>query len=241
MTFNPIGIIHSCYKEKFGIPRQAGLVTQATARLELLAEYQHPDIVRELENFSHIWIIFVFHQAYSNTWKPTVRPPRLGGNKRVGVFASRSPNRPNPIGMSLVELTDIEYTNTKHPLSLHLAGADLLDQTPVLDIKPYLPYADSAENAQAAYAPNAPEKLLNVYFSGKAQQQCLHYQQDNHQNDKHDLQILITQILQYDPRPSYKKTQVNDKRIYAMKLYDFDLCWHYIAAGIEVTELRFVS
>jgi len=229
MTFDPIGIIHSCYKEKFGIPRQAGLVTSATATLEFLPNYQYPDSVRELENFSHIWIIFVFHQAYANHWKPTVRPPRLGGNQRVGVFASRSPNRPNPIGMSLVKLTGIEQG--QHKLSLHFAGADLLDQTPVLDIKPYLPYADCVENAQAAYAPNAPEIQLKVCFSPKAQQQCQYY--------KHhpDLQLLITQILQYDPRPSYKKTQADDCRIYAMKLYDFDLRWHYIDTGIEVIEL----
>lgn len=232
MTFDPIGIIHSCYKEKFGIPRQAGLVTYAPATLELLANYRHPDSVRELENFSHIWIIFVFHQQYANHWKPTVRPPRLGGNRRVGVFASRSPNRPNPIGMSLVKLTGIEQG--KHKLHLHLAGADLLDQTPVLDIKPYLPYADAVENVQAAYAPNAPEKQFAVTFSAKAQQQCLQYESESYP----DLTTLITQILQYDPRPSYKKMQINDSRIYAMRLYDFDLQWQYTEIGIEVVELK---
>jgi tRNA-Thr(GGU) m(6)t(6)A37 methyltransferase TsaA len=232
VTFDPVGIISSCYKEKFGIPRQAGLVTQAPATLELLPPYQHPDCVRELAEFSHIWLIFVFHQNKQSQWSPTVRPPRLGGNRRVGVFASRSPFRPNPIGMSLVELASIEHQQEK--IILHLYGADLVDQTPVLDIKPYIPYADCVADAQAAYANSAPKTQLQVVFSEQAEQQCQYYTQTL---DQH-LSQLIVQILQCDPRPAYKRNQHTDTRTYAMKLYNFDLHWRYTPQGIEVVELK---
>ena len=220
-TFNTIGIIHTCYKEKFGIPRQAGLVTEAKATLELIAPYQHEDIIRELENFSHIW-------------KPRVRPPRLGGNTRVGVFASRSPYRPNPIGMSLVELTAI-HKKKKH-IILELQGVDLLDKTPILDIKPYIPYADSVMDARSAYAPSAPNSMILIKFTKKAQQQCEQYQKNSDIN----LKLLITQILQQDPRPSYK-AGTKDQRVYAMKLANFDLRWHYVDTAIEVIELVVMS
>ncbi len=229
--FKPIGIIHSCFKEKFGIPRQARLATEATATLELIPPYNNENSIRELENFSHIWLIFIFHQSLSTQWKAMVRPPRLGGNKRVGVFASRSPFRPNPIGMSLIKLRGI--TQQKGKLSLELQGADLLDQTPVIDIKPYIPYADSVENAQSAYAPTAPETLLPVVFSETAQQQC----REKEKQLNTSLSLLITQILQQDPRPSYKTD--DDERIYAMKLYDFDLRWRYQNQHVYVIELHF--
>lgn len=233
-TFNTIGIIHTCYKEKFGIPRQAGLVTEAKATLELIAPYQHEDIIRELENFSHIWLLFAFHKIDAPQWKPLVRPPRLGGNKRVGVFASRSPYRPNPIGMSLVELTAI-HKKKKH-IILELQGVDLLDKTPILDIKPYIPYADSVMDARSAYAPSAPNSMILIKFTKKAQQQCEQYQKNSDIN----LKLLITQILQQDPRPSYK-AGTKDQRIYAMKLANFDLHWHYVDTAIEVIELVAMS
>lgn len=229
-TFNPIGVIDSCYKEKFGIPRQAGLVTEAKATLELIPPYQHEDIIRELENFSHLWLVFVFHRIDPTHWKPTVRPPRLGGNKRVGVFASRSPYRPNPIGLSLVELTAI-YQKKKH-IVLELQGCDLLDKTPILDIKPYIPYADSVSNAKSAYAPSAPKAMMAVKFSECAEQQCNQRQQALNT----DLKKLITQILQQDPRPAYR-LKSEDSRRYSMKLYDFDLHWRYNTLGIMVIEL----
>lgn len=230
-SFKPIGIIHSCYKEKFGTPRQARLVTEAKAQLELVSPYAIAESVRELENFSHLWIIFVFHQTANNAWKSMVRPPRLGGNQRVGVFASRSPFRPNPIGMSLVELEKIE--TVKNKVVLHLQGADLLDQTPVLDIKPYLPYADSVDYAQAAYAASTPTTTTHIDFTEKALQQC----QQKAQKLDIDLQTLIIQILQQDPRPSYKTQNQVDNRIYAMKLYDFDLHWVYQQKRMTVLEL----
>lgn len=136
-SFQPIGVIHSCFKEKFGIPRQSGLVTAAQATLELHAPYDCPEALVELEGFSHIWVTFVFHQSMRDNWKATVRPPRLGGNQRIGVFASRSPFRPNPIGLSAVQLESIDCKDGH--CQLQLRGADLLDGTPVLDIKPYVP------------------------------------------------------------------------------------------------------
>jgi tRNA-Thr(GGU) m(6)t(6)A37 methyltransferase TsaA len=162
-SLSPIGTIHSCYGEKFGIPRQPGLVKSATATLELLPPYNSPDALRGLDGFSHLWVIFLFHQSTRNQWKATVRPPRLGGNERVGVFASRSNFRPNPIGLSVVELLTVEGTQ------LHLGGGDFLDGTPVLDIKPYLPYADCIPSATGAFATRTPEPVNTVECPDEAE------------------------------------------------------------------------
>ena len=228
IQFSPIGTISSCYKEKFGIPRQPGLAPAATAELILNADYGEESI-RGLAGFSHIWINFVFHETQAQGWKPMVRPPRLGGNTKVGVFASRSTFRPNPIGLSVVELLDVEVNAEQ--VTLHLAGCDILDGTPVLDIKPYLPYADIIPNARGGFAENKPEALLEVIFSDEAEAQCEQASKRLAKvggclSAKPSLNVLITQILQLDPRPSYKKSNESD-RIYAMKLYDFDLKWRY--------------
>lgn len=228
--FQPVGTISSPYKEKFGIPRQPGLVTEARATLTLLPPYNQPETVRGLEGFSHVWIIFVFHGTQAQGWKPTVRPPRLGGNARMGVFATRATFRPNPIGLSVAQLISINVEGGK--VSLELAGADLLDGTPVLDIKPYLPYADAISQANGGFAPDAPQAQIKVTFSAAASLQCEQKQQQWNAN----VRRLIEQILQQDPRPSYQQGQ-QEGRVYAMRLYDFDLCWHYTASGIEVLEL----
>lgn len=149
-----LGIIRSPYKEKFAIPRQPGLVKSARARLELLPPYDQPDVLRGIEQFSHLWLSFVFHQTMAQGWHPTVRPPRLGGNERVGVFATRSTFRPNPLGLSVVELHGVGRERGK--LWLELGAVDLLDGTPVVDIKPYIPYADSLPDARGGFAPEAP-------------------------------------------------------------------------------------
>jgi tRNA-Thr(GGU) m(6)t(6)A37 methyltransferase TsaA len=229
-TFHPIGTISSCYKEKFGIPRQPGLVTEARATLTLLPPYNQPDTVRGLEGFSHLWLIFVFHGTQAQGWKPTVRPPRLGGNARMGVFATRSTFRPNPVGLSVARLCDIQVQGSN--ITLELAGTDLLDGTPVLDIKPYLPYADAINSANAGFAPEAPVAQQPVMFSALARLQCDQKQQQG----QTDIARLIGQILQQDPRPSYQQGQLGG-RIYAMRLYDFDVRWHYTPMGIEVLEL----
>lgn len=218
-SFSPIGIISSCYKEKFGIPRQPGLVKSATAELHLDKKFGE-ECIRGLEGFSHLWISFVFHETQLQGWHSMVRPPRLGGNKKIGVFASRSPFRPNSLGLSVVELLSIE--KLKSGTILQLGSCDLLDKTPVLDIKPYLPYVDSLPDAKAGFAKFVPEVKMQVVFNKQAQQQC---EQAQKRLNK-DISLLIQEILQLDPRPSYQQNKVT-KRVYAMKLCDFDLSWQY--------------
>lgn len=212
-TFSPIGVIHSCFKEKFGIPRQPGLVPEAKAILELLSPYNRSEAVRGLEDFSHIWVSFVFHACLGESWKPTVRPPRLGGNRRLGVFATRSTHRPNPIGLSAVELEKIVVESGK--VLLHLKGIDLLDGTPVLDIKPYLPYSDRITEATGGFAAAAPAASFEVQFSQSALDLCASVPQ---------LEALIRQILSLDPRPAYYG-KGDGKPIFGMKLLDYDVQW----------------
>lgn len=228
--FVPIGIIASPFREKFGIPRQPGLVDAIRSTLTLLSPYNQPETVRGLEAFSHVWLIFVFHATRSQGWKPTVRPPRLGGNVQLGVFATRSPFRPNALGLSVARLCDIEAGPGK--VVLTLGGLDLLEGTPVLDVKPYLPYADALPDARAGFATQVPASDLPVSFSVLAAGQCQHRQQQW----QTDICQLIRQVLQQDPRPAYRQGQV-DERVYAMRLYDFDLRWRYTLTGIEVLEL----
>ena len=227
--FSPIGVIHSCFKQKFGIPRQPGLVTGAQATLELLPPYDCAEAIVELEGFSHLWIVFVFHQAMRDDWSPTVRPPRLGGNRRVGVFASRSPFRPNPIGLSAVRLDGIVVQDGKRLLKL--SGIDLLDGTPVLDIKPYLPYGDAIVDARAGYAPGAPAAPLQVSFSSEAEAQIGAAEQEYP-----GLRTLIEQVLAADPRPAYQSGQSRKKQ-FGMRLWDYDVRWEMMDDGLLVTGL----
>ena len=230
-SFQPIGVIRSCFKEKFGIPRQSGLVTAAQATLELYAPYDCPEALAELEGFSHIWVIFVFHQAIQEQWKATVRPPRLGGNQRIGVFASRAPFRPNPIGLSAVLLEGIDCEGGH--CRLRLGGADLLDGTPVLDIKPYVPYADALPEARGGFASEAPVASLTVIFSDRAKSQCVALQT----SEMPDLRQLIEQILRADPRPAYRADD-EMKQTFALRLYDFDVRWSVEGNQVEVLALE---
>lgn len=214
MTLDIIGTIESCYPDKFGIPRQPGLAPGATAILRLKAPFDHPDCVRGLEQFSHLWISFIFHQS-PERWTPLIRPPRLGGNTRIGVFASRSTHRPNRLGLSLVELAGIEYTPTP---ALILRGHDLVDTTPVVDIKPYLPWADSAIEARAGFAPEPPP-LLEVRLSDDCQRTL------NERSDGEDLAALIREVLSQDPRPAYRRHKP-DERSYGVRLHDLDVRFH---------------
>lgn len=165
VTFEPIGVIRSCFREKFGIPRQAGLVAEAPATLEIMAPYNRAEAFRGLAEFSHVWIVFLFHDINRDGWRPTVRPPRLGGNKRVGVFATRSGYRPNPIGLSAVALEKITQESGK--LRLHLTGGDFLDGTPVLDVKPYVPYADRLPAATGGFAAAPPQRAWMWFFPNR--------------------------------------------------------------------------
>lgn len=225
----PIGIIHSCFKEKFAIPRQPGLVPAARAELELFPPYGSPESLRGLSDFSHLWIIFIFHGNSNNGWKATVRPPRLGGNQRMGVFASRSGFRPNNIGMSAVALERICITGKIG--RLYLKGGDFLDQTPVLDVKPYLPYADSIPKATANFASTAPSGGFSVLFSPPAEAVCRNIEQDIPL-----FRQLIIQILQQDPRPAYYKDRAAPK-IHGFRIYDFNIQWKNEKKEMIVTDI----
>ena len=233
-TFNAIGVIHSCFKEKFGVPRQPALVA-SPATIEMDSRYSKEEAFRELQGFSHIWVVFVFHDVMKKSksnlnWHPTIRPPRLGGNKRIGVFASRSMFRPNPIGMSVVELNGIERKNNKVILSI--TGGDFLDTTPVLDIKPYVPYTDSIKDAKSGYANAAPERKMGVKFSNDAYQDI-----ESHRHQYPQLEKLIIEILGLDPRPAYQKEKII-KSDFSMKLYTFDLKWKVEGNTAIVTSLK---
>ncbi len=232
-TFEPIGYIRSCFKEKFGIPRQPGLVSKARATLIIEPPYSQPEAFRQLERFSHIWVLFVFHESVRRDWKPTVRPPRLGGNRRVGVFASRSGFRPNPIGQSVVELLSIVTTTNK--IELNLGGVDLLDGTPVLDVKPYIPYADAIDNASAGYANQQPVAKWPVVFSEMAAHRC-----DKAQTSRYpDLKTLIVDLLSLDPRPGYQEENTSSR--HGIRLWDLDIKFRFNGDHILVEDIETVS
>lgn len=231
-AFKPIGVIRSCFKEKFGVPRQPGILPDVISTLELHSPYDRPEAFVELEGFSHIWVIFVFHQTQREQWRPTVRPPRLGGNRRIGVFASRAPYRPNPIGLSVVALDKIECLENK--CVLYLRGADLVDGTPVLDIKPYVPYVDAVKDAIGGFAAEMPVPSMPVVFSEKAALQCAQREKEGITG----LRQLIEQTLALDPRPAYVAGGEEDAvQQFGMRLYDFDLKWQVRDGQAEVLEL----
>lgn len=198
---HPIAHIESCFATKFGIPRQAGIV-DTPARIVFEPEYRVPEAVRGLEEFEYIWLIWQFSEAVRQGWSPTVRPPRLGGNRRMGVFATRSPFRPNALGLSSVRLTAIEQHPTLGAV-LHVAGADLMDGTPIYDIKPYLPYTDSHPDARSGFAPQAADTLLEV--------QC---PEGLLEALPPALRQSLIDLLAHDPRPQY---QHDPGRLYGME------------------------
>ncbi|MBB3062685.1 tRNA (N6-threonylcarbamoyladenosine(37)-N6)-methyltransferase TrmO [Microbulbifer rhizosphaerae] len=222
----PIATVHSCFGEKFGVPRQPLLADASRAAIELLPPLNTPDAVAGLEQNTHLWVIFQFHQA-AGEWSAKVRPPRLGGNKKLGVLATRSPFRPNNIGLSVVRLLEVRL---KPKVELIVGGADLVDGTPVLDIKPYIPYADAVEEAQSAFADAAPQ-MLPVFIPEDIMQKAHAFKDDWDT----DLPRLIEQLLGQDPKPAYQKP--DPQRIYGMQLCGFNLRWRYTESGIEVVAL----
>ncbi|MGL4861395.1 MAG: tRNA (N6-threonylcarbamoyladenosine(37)-N6)-methyltransferase TrmO [Enterobacteriaceae bacterium] len=224
--FHPVGVILSPYKEKFAVPRQPGLVKEGKGELQLLPPYNQADMVRDLQQFSHIWLLSVFHHTMQQGWHPTVRPPRLGGNRRTGLFASRSPFRPNPIALSLVELLAVRCQGGE--TFLELGSLDLVDGTPVLDIKPYLPYAESIPHARAGFATQAPEPVMPVTFTAQAQQQLQQYQ-----SHYPSLSLFISEVLAQDPRPAYHNKE-DSQREYAVHLLEFNIRWRVIGQQAEV-------
>ncbi|MGO3700731.1 MULTISPECIES: tRNA (N6-threonylcarbamoyladenosine(37)-N6)-methyltransferase TrmO [Halomonas] len=227
-TLTPIGYVVSDYPDKFGIPRQPGLAQAANASLVLTAPYNDPLTVRGLEDFSHLWVSFIFHQS-PERWTPLVRPPRLGGNRKVGVFASRSTHRPNRLGLSLVTLAGIE---THQGVRLRLEGCDLVSGTPVVDIKPYLPWAEARPEAVAGFAPQAPV-LLPVTFSHDALDTLAR------RVDSASLYALIEQVLGQDPRPAYKQSE-EPGRVYGVRLSDVDVKFRALHND-EATTLEVVA
>lgn len=213
-TVVPVGIVHSCFKEKFAIPRQPQLAPAARGVLELLPPFDQGDAVEGLEQVSHVWLLFLFHQALEEKPRLKVRPPRLGGNKSMGVFATRATHRPNGIGQSVVRLEGVE------PGRLLLSGIDLLDGTPVLDIKPYVPYADSVAGASNQMANAAPVAIAVQWADNALIQAREHALRLNE-----PLVQLIEQCLAQDPRPAYQIPP--SERVYGVKFWDVQVRWHY--------------
>ena len=204
----PIAVMRSDFPTKFGIPRQSGLVESLRSTIVFEPEYRNPDALRGLEDFSHIWLIWQFSEAVRSNWTPTVRPPRLGGNVRMGVFATRSPFRPNSLGLSCVKIVGIEQTE-EHGTVIHVAGADLMDGTPIFDIKPYIPYGDCHPEALGGFTSTAGDFILQVDFP----QHLLALLPEDKQN-------AAMELLSHDPRPSY---QAQSNRIYGLSFAGFDI------------------
>jgi len=226
-----IGKVHSPYKEKFAIPRQPGLVSKAKGSIELIGGANNADLIRDLNSYSHLWVIFIFHETLEQGWKPLVRPPRLGGNKKTGVLATRSTFRPNGIGMSVVKLEGI-HTQDKS-IHIEISGLDLLDKTPVVDIKPYIPYSDSIYGATSKIAQEAPMASLQVEFSIEANEAITKLIKPYP-----DLKEFIGEVLSQDPRPAYRKGK-EDNKLYGICLYNFNIRWKMKNANtVEVLALE---
>lgn len=223
-TIRPIARMRSDFAAKFGIPRQSGLVEELRSTIVFEPEFRNPDTLRGIEGFSHLWIIWQFSEAVRSDWSPTVRPPRLGGNTRMGVFATRSPFRPNNLGLSCVRLLGVEMTKDLGPV-IHVSGADLMDGTPIFDIKPYIPYADAHPKALGGFTDSAGEFLLNVDFPA-------------------DLLAMLPEakraaavgVLSHDPRPSY---QHKPGRIYGLPFAGFDI--RFTVEGDRLTVCEVVA
>lgn len=222
MEITPIAYIHSDLKEKFGIPRQSGLVESLRAEVVFAPAYRVPEAVRGLEDFSHIWLIWEFSQARRETWSPTVRPPRLGGNRRVGVFATRSPFRPNSLGLSAVRLERVEPDTPQGPV-LHVSGADLLDGTPIYDVKPYIPYADAIPGASGGFTDRVDRVLLAV--------ECPPEMLERVPPEKRD---ALLALLAQDPRPSY---QDDPGRVYGMAFAEVQVRFTASGGKLRVVEI----
>ena len=218
-----IARMHSDFATKFGIPRQSGLVEELRSTIVFEPEFRNADALRGIEDFSHLWIICQFSEAVRQGWSPTVRPPRLGGNIRMGVFATRSPFRPNNLGLSCVKLLGVEHT-AEYGTVLHVGGADLMDGTPIFDIKPYIPYADCQSEATGGFTDTAGDFILSVEFPEPLLQKL-----------PADKRIAAIQVLSHDPRPSYQR---KPERIYGLTFAGFDLRFHVKDDVLTVVEVN---
>jgi tRNA-Thr(GGU) m(6)t(6)A37 methyltransferase TsaA len=225
-----IGTIESCYQDKFGTPRQPGLVPSSWARLRIAKEWQPESSLEGLEGFSHLWIVFLFHQNTNLRYHAKVHPPRMGG-KQIGVFATRSPHRPNPIGLSLVKIEKIEKD------SIYLSGIDLVDGTPVIDIKPYIPEVESIPEARAGWSQEAPKTQIEIQWT--VEQTKLISEWSARINQPR-LKNLIEETLALDPRPlvyrGYEGTESPYRQVHAVRIFDGDL--HFVFSSPQVIEIR---
>ncbi|KAB2639717.1 MAG: tRNA (N6-threonylcarbamoyladenosine(37)-N6)-methyltransferase TrmO [Verrucomicrobia bacterium] len=224
MNIEPIGVVRSCFGGKFAAPRQPGLCPSAWGSLVFYDRYASDEALRGIDGFSHLWLIFGFHQTLGQGWHPTVRPPRLGGNQRLGVFATRSPFRPNGLGLSLVRLEGIHREASAAPV-LRLGGLDLIDGTPIFDVKPYLPYAESPPDASAGFASEAPPRLqVSVHEDA----------QEAFERLPERAQAVLREALALDPRPA---TQTGD----AARIFGADLCGCNVRFTIAAGRCRIVE
>ncbi len=219
----PVARIQSDFPEKFGIPRQSGVVESLEAKIVFEPEFRVMDAVRGLEDFSHIWLIWEFSEALRDTWSPTVRPPRLGGNVRMGVFATRSPFRPNPIGLSCVKLLKVEQDEALGPV-LTVAGADLMDGTPIYDIKPYIPYADCHPEAQGGFTTKVEMKPLTVRFPAELLEKV-----------PPEKRAALFGVLEQDPRPRY---QNDPERVYGLSFAGIEIKFTVSDRTLSVVEIK---
>jgi len=222
ILIHPIARIKSAFPTKFGIPRQSGLVEELRATVIFEPDYRIAEAIRGIGDFSHIWLIWQFSETAGKAWTPTVRPPRLGGNTRLGVFATRSPFRPNNLGLSCVRLLGTEITEEYGPI-LHIAGADLMDGTPIVDIKPYIPYADCHTDASGGFASAGADYLLQVDFPQTLLQKL-----------PEELRQAAIGVLEQDPRPSYHK---DPHRNYGLPFGDFDIRFRVSGQRLTVLEV----
>ncbi|MBQ9762065.1 MAG: tRNA (N6-threonylcarbamoyladenosine(37)-N6)-methyltransferase TrmO [Oscillospiraceae bacterium] len=222
ITIHPIAKMRSDFPTKFGIPRQSGLVEALRSTIVFEPEFRNPDTLRGIEGFSHLWLIWQFSEAVRQDWSPTVRPPRLGGNTRMGVFATRSPFRPNSLGLSCVKLLGTEQT--KEGTVLHVAGADLMDGTPIFDIKPYIPYSDAHPTATGGFTDTADDFLLDVNFPPE----LLHRLPESKQE-------AAIAVLSHDPRPSYQR---KPDRVYGVSFAGYDIKFTVENKTLTVLDLQ---
>lgn len=231
LTLTPIAYTRSCFRDKFGVPRQPGLTRHAHAELVIQPPFNREDAFRGLETCSHLWLTFQFHEAIHAEWRPVVRPPRLGGNRKVGVFASRSPFRPNSLGLSVVR--NLGLARRKGALVLRIRDHDLIDGTPILDIKPYLPFFDAIPDAQIGWVGDPAPERLPVRFSEQAEAQLAALPGE----DYPDLRGLIEDVTRYDPRPSFRRGRENEDRTYGVHLYDLNVRFRFEGGAVVIVSV----
>jgi tRNA-Thr(GGU) m(6)t(6)A37 methyltransferase TsaA len=235
--FAPIGTLRTCFKEKFGVPRQSRMIGEARGVIRLRPDPALMTAITGLDGFSHLWVIFVFDRNGDKGWRPTVEPPRIEAPPRVGVFASRSPHRPNPIGMSALKIDRIDR-HAPDGVEIHVSGVDILDETPVLDLKPYLPYADAIPGAAAGWAEGRIRRH-EVTFSAEARRAL----ELRGERDHPRLERLLTEMLEWDPRPRSQRSAArigdpeSEGRRFAFRLFELDVQWEIRAGAIRVRDL----